>query len=342
MDGRGCTQCAPSDVRASVPGALITRTVYVVDTSVLLADPSAVTRFAEHEVVLPLVVLTELEGKRHHPELGWAARQSLRFLEELRTRHGSLLEPMPVNDDGGTLRVELNHQELGRRCPDRSPRRPTTTASSPSPATSAARAATSSSSPRTCRCASRPASSASTPTSTATSWPPTTSWTGFVELDVVERGDRRALRAERVVDLAAARDLPLPHRRRAARRLAVGARPRARRQAPAPRAHRRTRCSTCAAARPSSASPSTLLDDPEIGIVSLGGNAGTGKSVLALAAGLEAVLERRTHQRVVVFRPIYAVGGQDLGYLPGTEAEKMVAVGRRGHRRARVDGRAAR
>src|SRR3954463_529800 len=107
---RGCTTRA--SVRASVALALMTRTVYVVDTSVLLADPLAVTRFAEHEVVLPLVVLTELEGKRHHPELGWAARQSLRFLEELRTRHGSLLDPMPVNDEGGTLRVELNHQEL--------------------------------------------------------------------------------------------------------------------------------------------------------------------------------------------------------------------------------------
>jgi PhoH-like ATPase len=66
-----------------------------------------------------------------------------------------------------------------------------------------------------------------------------------------------------------------------------------------------------------------LLSDPSIGIVSLGGNAGTGKSVLALAAGLEAVLEARTHQRVIVFRPLYSVGGQDLGFLPGTEAEKM-------------------
>jgi PhoH-like ATPase len=66
-----------------------------------------------------------------------------------------------------------------------------------------------------------------------------------------------------------------------------------------------------------------LLVDESVGIVSLGGSAGTGKSVLALAAGLEAVLERRTHKRVVVFRPIYAVGGQDLGYLPGSEHEKM-------------------
>jgi PhoH-like ATPase len=66
-----------------------------------------------------------------------------------------------------------------------------------------------------------------------------------------------------------------------------------------------------------------LLADDEIGIVSIGGNAGTGKSVLALAAGLEAVLEQRTHKRVTVFRPIYAVGGQELGYLPGSADEKM-------------------
>ena len=46
------------------------RQVFVLDTSVLLADPRAITRFAEHEVVLPLVVITELEAKRNHPELG--------------------------------------------------------------------------------------------------------------------------------------------------------------------------------------------------------------------------------------------------------------------------------
>jgi PhoH-like ATPase len=64
-----------------------------------------------------------------------------------------------------------------------------------------------------------------------------------------------------------------------------------------------------------------------VGIVSLGGPAGTGKSVLALAAGLEAVLEQRTHNRVIVFRPIFPVGGQDLGYLPGSESEKMMPWG---------------
>jgi PhoH-like ATPase len=66
-----------------------------------------------------------------------------------------------------------------------------------------------------------------------------------------------------------------------------------------------------------------LLTDPEVGIVSLGGRAGTGKSALALCAGLEAVMEKRQHKKVVVFRPLYAVGGQELGYLPGSEGEKM-------------------
>jgi predicted ribonuclease YlaK len=51
---------------------------YVVDTSVLLADPRALHRFDEHEVVLPLVVITELEAKRHHPSWGYFARAALR------------------------------------------------------------------------------------------------------------------------------------------------------------------------------------------------------------------------------------------------------------------------
>jgi PhoH-like ATPase len=66
-----------------------------------------------------------------------------------------------------------------------------------------------------------------------------------------------------------------------------------------------------------------LLMDPEIGIVSMGGRAGTGKSALALCAGLESVMERRAHKKVVIFRPLYAVGGQELGYLPGGGDEKM-------------------
>ena len=106
------SQSAPTEVTTVVPAAAGERRVYVVDTSVLLADPKALTRFAEHEVVIPLVVITELEGKRHHPELGAMARASLRALEALRTAHASLTTPLQVNDEGGTLRVEINHQDL--------------------------------------------------------------------------------------------------------------------------------------------------------------------------------------------------------------------------------------
>jgi len=85
------------------------RRTFVLDTSVLLSDPKAFFRFAEHNVVLPLVVLTELEGKRHHPELGFFARAALRALDELRVQHDGLSKPIKVGECGGTLRVELNH-----------------------------------------------------------------------------------------------------------------------------------------------------------------------------------------------------------------------------------------
>ena len=96
---------------AAAPAGPDDRLTYVLDTSVLLADPGAIRRFAEHEVVLPVVVITELEGKRHHPELGFFARSALRALDELRILHGRLDEPVPIGTEGGSLRVELNHTD---------------------------------------------------------------------------------------------------------------------------------------------------------------------------------------------------------------------------------------
>ncbi len=87
------------------------RLTYVLDTSVLLSDPHALLRFDEHEVVIPVVVVTELEGKRTHPELGYFARAALRLLDDLRVSHGRLDEPIPVGAAGGTVRVELNHTD---------------------------------------------------------------------------------------------------------------------------------------------------------------------------------------------------------------------------------------
>src|ERR1044071_2878759 len=94
-----------------VANSVLHRHTYVLDTSVLLSDPSAITRFDEHHVVLPIVVITELEAKRHHPELGFFARNALRTLDDLRLAHGRLDEPLAVGEDGGTVRVELNHND---------------------------------------------------------------------------------------------------------------------------------------------------------------------------------------------------------------------------------------
>ena len=104
----GCPECHTVGARRGYVPWIDNRT-YVLDTSVLLADPAALGKFEEHDVVIPLVVLTELEAKRLHPELGWSAREALRHLERLRLDHGTLTEPIVVNDAGGTARVELNH-----------------------------------------------------------------------------------------------------------------------------------------------------------------------------------------------------------------------------------------
>ena len=88
------------------------RITYVLDTSVLLADPVALTRFAEHEVIIPITVIGELESKRDHPELGYFARAALRTLDDLRVKSGRLDQAVAINDEGGSLAVELNHSDL--------------------------------------------------------------------------------------------------------------------------------------------------------------------------------------------------------------------------------------
>jgi PhoH-like ATPase len=310
------------------PAALVSparaQRTYVLDTSVLLADPRALLRFDEHEVVLPIVVLMELEAKRHHPELGWAARQTLRLLEKFRTDAGSLTESLVANPAGGTLRVELNHQD---------------TAGLP------AALASDNNDHRILAVAKNLADEGHAVTVVTKDLPLRLkasivglhadeyrnelasgdfSWSGFVELEV-DSESIDELYAERVVDLVEARDLPCNTG------VALVAGPSGSQSALGrvrddKRVHLVRGDRTMFDLHGRSAEQRIAIDllaDPRVGIVSIGGPAGTGKSVIALAAGLDAVLEQRTHKRVVVFRPIYAVGGQDLGFLPGTEAEKM-------------------
>ncbi|WP_042412462.1 PhoH family protein [Streptacidiphilus anmyonensis] len=296
------------------------RRTYVLDTSVLLADPSAMTRFEEHEVVLPVVVVTELEAKRHHPELGYFARQALRLLDDYRVRYGRLDTPIPVGELGGTIRVELNHTDpsvlpAGYRLGDADTR-----------ILAVARNLQAEGYDVTVVSKDLPLRvKASSVGLTAEEYRAelaiTSGWTGMSEL-AVSAEEVDGLFTGDPVDIPEARDFPVhtglmltSERGKALGRVTADGRVRL------VRGDREA-----FGLRGRSAEQRVALDlllDQEVGIVSLGGRAGTGKSALALCAGLEAVLERRQHRKVMVFRPLYAVGGQELGYLPGSEAEKM-------------------
>jgi len=304
----------------------VTRT-YVLDTSVLLSDPRAMLRFAEHDVVLPVVVITELEGKRHHSELGFFARSALRMLDDLRVQHGRLDAPVPVGDVGGTLRVELNHVDpgvlpSGFRLGDNDTRilavaknladegKDVTLVSKDLPLRIKASAC------------------GLTAEEYRAELAVDSGWTGMTELHLGEAQMATLWQAESLdlaeVDLAGQDVGPLLCHTgvvvHSARGSALG-------RVTADKRLRLVRGDQDVfGVHGRSAEQRIAIDlllDEEVGILSLGGRAGTGKSALALCAGLEAVMERRQHRKVMVFRPLYAVGGQELGYLPGSQDEKM-------------------
>ncbi len=300
---------------------------YVLDTSVLLSDPRAILRFAEHSVILPVVVVTELEGKRHHPELGYFARSALRMLDDLRVQHGRLDEAVPVGSLGGTLRVELNHVDptvlpAGFRLGDNDTRilaiaknlsdegHDVTLVSKDLPMRVKASAV------------------GLTAEEYRAELAVDSGWTGMSDVTITEQQMAAMWETERL-DLA---DLDLSGQDTGPLLCHTGA------------VVHSSRGSALARVTPDkqlrlvrgdldvfgvhgrSAEQRVAIDlllDEEVGILSLGGRAGTGKSALALCAGLEAVLERKQHRKIMVFRPLYAVGGQELGYLPGSETEKM-------------------
>lgn len=294
---------------------------YVLDTSVLLSDPRALFRFAEHSVVLPVVVITELEKKRHDPEIGYFARRALRFLDELREKHLRLDFPVPVGEQGGTLRVELNHSSpdllpSGMRLGDNDTR--ILAVAQNLAAEGLEVSVVSKDLPMRVKAAALGLGAEEYRAELASD----DSYTGVAEIEVDDDQMSQLWDDERLDGLLQLAAMPLGtglivnsgrgsalgrvdtenslrlvrgdrevfgvHGRSAEQRLAID-----------------------------------LLLDPHVGIVSIGGRAGTGKSALALAAGLEAVLERQQHRKVMVFRPLYAVGGQELGYLPGDQQEKM-------------------
>ena len=294
---------------------------FVLDTSVLLADPGALHRFAEHEVIIPIAVIGELETKRDHPELGYFARAALRALDDLRITHGRLDKALTITPEGGTLSVELNHTDLSTL-----PHGFLRDGTNDSRILAISKNLMSDGKNVILVTKDLPlrvkASSVGVEAQEYLAELVSNSgWTGIEEIDV-SHSVIDDLYASDFADHESAHQLPVHtgivlHSEKGSALARVTADKRlklVRGDRQAFGLHGRSAEQRIAL---------DLLLDESIGIVSLGGRAGTGKSALALCAGLEAVMEKRLHKKVVIFRPLYPVGGQELGYLPGSEGEKM-------------------
>jgi PhoH-like ATPase len=310
---------ARSPETEQVPSASVGTRTFVLDTSVLLSDPKAPFRFAEHAVVVPVVVISELEAKRNDPEIGYFARQALRNLDELRVQHERLDFPVPVGD-GGSLRVELNHSNMsvlpnGLQLGGNDARILAVAQNLANDGLAVT--VVSKDLPMRVKAASIGLTAEEYRAELAVD----TGYTGVAEL-TVSGDDINTLYEEHRLDVPDAAGLPAN----------TGVVLSSDRGSALARVSKRGELRLVRGDRDvfglhgRSAEQRLAIDlllDQEIGIVSLGGRAGTGKSALALCAALEAVLERQQHRKIMVFRPLYAVGGQELGYLPGDAAEKM-------------------
>lgn len=293
---------------------------YVLDTSVLLSDPKALFRFKEQSVVIPIVVINELEKKRHDPEIGYFARQALRHLDDLRVEHERLDFPIAVGDEGGTIRVELNHIDQsvlprGFQLGDNDSRILAVAMNLANEGQDVT--VVSQDLPLRVKVASLGMRAEEYRNNLATD----SGWTGQAEIRISSEQmndlyEYETIKTEVTAGLPVNTGLIISSDRgQALGRLARDGQVHlARGDRDVFGVHGRSAEQKLAI---------DLLLDSDVGIVSLGGRAGTGKSALALCAALEAVLERRAHKKIIVFRPIFAVGGQDLGYLPGSEGEKM-------------------
>ncbi|MBT1676758.1 PhoH family protein [Curtobacterium aurantiacum] len=297
----------------------VAQRTYVLDTSVLLSDPRALFRFAEHAVVLPVVVVSELESKRNDPEIGYFARQALRLLDEMRIEHERLDFPIAIGD-GGSFRVELNHSNQsvlpsGLQLGDNDSRILAVASNLKNDGLDVV--VVSKDLPLRVKASSIGMAAEEYRAELAVD----SGYTGIADLQVsgeqmADLYEKEEIRSAKLDGVPVNTGVVIHSERGSAlgRVHVAGA-------VALVRGDREV-----FGLRGRSAEQRLAIDallDSEIGIVSLGGSAGTGKSALALCAGLEAVLERQQHKKIMVFRPLYAVGGQDLGFLPGDAGEKM-------------------
>jgi PhoH-like ATPase len=321
-DVRAREAIAASELREGEPGTTVR---IVVDTSVLIADPHCVRSFAGRALIVPLTVIEELDSlKTRADDVGRAARTALRTIEELRIEHGgSLAEPVPIAG-GGTVQIEINgiqkhllvEHGLDIAVPDnriigaalgQTGKGPTVMLSNDAALRIKAAhlgVAAAEHQPTKAATHERPVGwsvieashelidclyAANAVDATATD---ATAATTENEFAVLRAGSQSALVRRVGGDLV----LLSP-----ATPEAWGLRPRNKEQ----------RFSL------------ELLLDPDISVVALDGRAGTGKTILAIAAALEQVVERQLYERVAVYRPLVPVGRADVGFLPGGLEEKL-------------------
>lgn len=305
---------------------------YVFDTSVLLASPKSLTSYPHDSVVIPLVVLKELESKRRDPELGWNARETLRRIEELRVRGGDLQKGVIIHDEGGTLRIETNHADNSQL--------PSIMRNDTSHDTRILSVAASLSAegedvvllskdlPMRIIASAVLGLEAEDFTSYMVK---DSGWSGMASVDVPSEviGELYSERTYHIADLPETERQELDELPLNSSLILHASHGNSNALARKTSAHEISLVNgdiSSFGVRGRSAEQrlalASLMDD-RLGIVSLGGPGGTGKSLLALAAALEAVIEKGSHKKVMVFRPMYSVGGQDLGFLPGTAEEKI-------------------
>ena len=297
---------------------------FVLDTCVLLGDPYAPVRFDEHRVVLPLVVVEELDRmKTRLDEVGAGARGAIRLLEDLgASRATGLREPVTL-PSGGTLRIELNGVISPRLPAVLDPTTPDH---------------------RLLACCLNLADSGDQPvlvTKDAAlrikgaqlglvvqdyrgdTVPVDQLHSGVTEVEATPELIDRIYRENKVVlDGTGAlvnQFLVLRHGSQSALVRVIQAEP----HTVVERVSNHLRVFGVEPKNLRQTVALHLLMDPDLPAVSLMGMAGTGKTFLALAAALDQVLEMGRYRRVSVYRPLVAVGRQEVGFLPGDLEEKL-------------------
>jgi len=302
---------------------------YVLDTNVLIADPDAPGRFEEHDVVVPLTVVEELDKLKTRPdETGASARRAIRGLEALRER-GNLSEGVGLSG-GGRIWVEVNH--TGRLslpeglAHDSDDNRILATTANLAKELGDERAVVLVSKDASLRIKAEALKLAAEEyrhervaieegyLGVATLEVPGEAIDAVFADRVGQVTAEQPLWANQFVVLRNGSQSALGQVRASA---AAGQQVEVTRVLDAPETFGvRARSKEQHFAL-------HLLRDPAIPLVSLAGNAGTGKTYLAMAAGLDATMERGEYDRVLVFRPVVPVGRQDLGFLPGDVDEKI-------------------